>query len=210
LIAISGVSSFNNSRHCINIQGCDRVAITGNTVGFSGLTGGSDTGILSNNSLGGAQHTVVGNICTQAGGGAQEYGIYANVTSLTSATTIVGNSCLFNTTADIVLAGQTQNILVANNTFSTFTDVAPTVASASTIIISPSVSALTVTGTTNIGTINTTGCTRKTVTLIFADVLTVTDGNNLKLAGSFTTTADDTLTLYCDGTNWFEVARSVN
>lgn len=48
------------------------------------------------------------------------------------------------------------------------------------------------------------------VTLVFAGALTVTDGGNLKLAGNFVTTADDTLTLRCDGTNWIEVARSVN
>jgi hypothetical protein len=48
------------------------------------------------------------------------------------------------------------------------------------------------------------------VTLVFADALTVTDGSNLRLNGNFTTSADDTLTLVCDGTNWYEVARSAN
>jgi hypothetical protein len=48
------------------------------------------------------------------------------------------------------------------------------------------------------------------VVLQFADVLTVTDGSNLVLAGNFVTSLDDTLTLYCDGTNWREMARSVN
>jgi len=41
-------------------------------------------------------------------------------------------------------------------------------------------------------------------------VLTFTDGNNLKLAGDFVTTADDTTQLMCDGTNWYEMSRSVN
>ena len=68
-----------------------------------------------------------------------------------------------------------------------------------------------VTGTTGITSISTTNlgsgvCT----TLIFDDALTVTDGSNLKLAGNFTTTADDTLSVCFDGTNWFETARSVN
>jgi Pectate lyase superfamily protein len=48
------------------------------------------------------------------------------------------------------------------------------------------------------------------MTLVFTGALTVTDGGNLKLAGNLTTTADDTLTLVSDGTNWFEVSRSVN
>jgi len=51
----------------------------------------------------------------------------------------------------------------------------------------------------------------RTVTLMFQGIVTFTDGNNLKLAGNFVTTADDTITLCCaDGTNWYEVCRSVN
>jgi hypothetical protein len=38
----------------------------------------------------------------------------------------------------------------------------------------------------------------------------LTDGSNLKLAGNLVYTADDTCTLWCDGTNWTEMARSVN
>lgn len=46
---------------------------------------------------------------------------------------------------------------------------------------------------------------------MFQGIVTFTDGNNLKLAGNFVTTADDTITLCCaDGTNWYEVCRSVN
>ena len=51
----------------------------------------------------------------------------------------------------------------------------------------------------------------RTIRLMFTGVLTVTDGSNLKMAGNFVTTADDTITLTCyDGTNWFEDCRSVN
>jgi len=40
---------------------------------------------------------------------------------------------------------------------------------------------------------------------------TFKDGTgNLKLAGDFVATADDTLTLVCDGSFWVEMARSVN
>jgi len=68
-----------------------------------------------------------------------------------------------------------------------------------------------VTGTTTITSITATGFTRGVqITLIFDGVLTVTDGSNLKLAGDFVTTADDTLTLVYDGTNWYEIARAVN
>jgi hypothetical protein len=68
-----------------------------------------------------------------------------------------------------------------------------------------------VTGTTNITSITSTNLQAGvTITLIFDDVLTFTDGNNLKLAGNFVTTTDDTITLAYDGSNWFEVCRSVN
>lgn len=68
-----------------------------------------------------------------------------------------------------------------------------------------------VTGTTNITSITSTDFANGAViTLIFDGVLTFTDGNNLKLAGNFVTTADDTITLAYDGSNWYEVCRSVN
>ncbi len=68
-----------------------------------------------------------------------------------------------------------------------------------------------VTGTTTITSITSTNFgTGVVITLIFDDVLTLTDGNNLKLAGDFVTTADDTITLTYDGSSWYETARSVN
>lgn len=83
-----------------------------------------------------------------------------------------------------------------------------TVASANTITL-PGGTLNKVTGTTEIKKITaTTAGTR--VTLVFEGVVKVVDGENLKLAGNFETTADDTLTLVCDGTNWFEEARAVN
>jgi hypothetical protein len=82
------------------------------------------------------------------------------------------------------------------------------VASAATLGV-PTARVQTVTGTTNV-TNMTAGGAGQRVTLIFAGILTFTDGNNLKLAGNFVTTADDTITLVCDGTSWFETSRSVN
>jgi hypothetical protein len=69
-----------------------------------------------------------------------------------------------------------------------------------------------VTGTTTITTLNTCNATNsgRAVTLIFNGIATLTDGSNLKLANSFTSSADDTISLSCDGTNWYETSRSVN
>lgn len=71
-----------------------------------------------------------------------------------------------------------------------------------------------ITGTTNISTINFGNNTPRighTTTLKFDASLTVNDGaGNLKLAGNFSATADDTLVIMWDGTNWVEVSRSAN
>ena len=68
-----------------------------------------------------------------------------------------------------------------------------------------------ITGTTNITSIAAAdSVSGRVLFLIFDGVLTFTDGSNLKLAGNFVTTADDVICLVCDGTNWFEVSRSVN
>jgi hypothetical protein len=85
------------------------------------------------------------------------------------------------------------------------------VASAANLILTSVGENFLVTGTTNITSIA-SGSTiiGRRIVLIFEGVLTVTDGNNLKLAGNFVTSAGDTLTLFCDGTDWYEQARSVN
>lgn len=84
------------------------------------------------------------------------------------------------------------------------------VASAAALTLPVGFDAFLITGTTNITSIVALGHGGKTVRLIFEGILTFTDGSNLKLAGNLVTTADDTITLVCDGTNWFELARSVN
>jgi hypothetical protein len=50
------------------------------------------------------------------------------------------------------------------------------------------------------------------LTLIFTDSNTTVARNNAYLSGglNFTSTASDTLTLICSGTEWFEVSRSIN
>lgn len=69
-----------------------------------------------------------------------------------------------------------------------------------------------VSGITTITTLNTCDAANngRFVSLIFDGILTLTDGSNLKLAGGFITTADDTIQLVCDGVNWYEMSRSVN
>ena len=84
-----------------------------------------------------------------------------------------------------------------------------TVASATTVTLKDVGTLFSITGTTDITSVTASGPGR-IVVLKFADILTITDGSNLKIAGAFVTTADDTITLICDGTNWYEMARSRN
>ena len=83
------------------------------------------------------------------------------------------------------------------------------IASAATVTLLPSGNYFTITGTTTITSV-TASYPGRVVTLNFGGILTFTDGSNLKLNANFVTTADDTITLVCDGTNWIEIARSVN
>lgn len=65
-------------------------------------------------------------------------------------------------------------------------------------------------GATIIDTIN-KGTAGREITLIFTTAGGASDGvGNVKLSAAFTATADDTLTLVSDGTNWFEKSRSAN
>jgi hypothetical protein len=84
------------------------------------------------------------------------------------------------------------------------------IASAATITLPPNDEGYhSISGATNITSI-TASWAGRTVTLIFQGALTFTDGSNLKLAGNLVTTADDSISLVCDGTNWFEQSRSIN
>jgi hypothetical protein len=89
---------------------------------------------------------------------------------------------------------------------------ANTVASAATIALPKTGDVVAITGTTSITEITAdAGHKGRRVTLVFGDALTFTDGGNLKLAGNFVTTTDDTITIATpDGTTWYETARSVN
>jgi hypothetical protein len=85
----------------------------------------------------------------------------------------------------------------------------PSVASAATVTLPEYGTVFTISGTTNIDSITASWQGRR-VTLVFDGALTVGDASNLVLAGGFTTTANDSLTLDYVGSNWVEASRSVN
>jgi parallel beta-helix repeat protein len=105
----------------------------------------------------------------------------------------------------------TNNNLTGNQTGPDFGISLPVVASAATVTLTSKTTKIS--GTTNITSITAAGWAGQTITLIFQGVLTVVNGNDLKLSvglGNFTTAADATLTLLCDGGNFFEIGRSTN
>lgn len=120
---------------------------------------------------------------------------------------------------DIKLLGTTKRLWMRNcqdvtitNTAGAFIDADQAMpATASAAALAPKGKVTHVTGTDAVTSITATNFKAgDTLTLIFDDALTFTDGNNLKLAGNFSTGADDTISLAFDGTNFYEVARSVN
>lgn len=122
---------------------------------------------------------------------------------------IAYNDFRYNNTNVITnTAGASVNLWFHDN--KTSGSIVPAVSSAATIDLPYGEEVVSITGTTGITTIAANGHAGRRVTLVFAGALTVTDGSNLRLASNFTTTADDTLTLACDGSNWHEVARSAN
>ena len=78
------------------------------------------------------------------------------------------------------------------------------VASAATVTLPSHSHFFNITGTTTITSVAATWAGHQ-VTPVLAGILTFTDGSNLVLNGNFVTSADDTITLVCNGTNWYEV-----
>jgi hypothetical protein len=117
---------------------------------------------------------------------------------------------LLTSAIDVAVSPDTNVYIATTGTATLAGNPAQDVASAAAVTLPVIGKIFTVTGTTNITSIVAAGNSGREVTLIFADALTFTDGSNLKLAGNLSTSADDTITLVCDGTNWFERGRSAN
>lgn len=120
---------------------------------------------------------------------------------------------------DVLLTGTTkrlhlrecQNVTITNtaNSYIDADQAMPATASAASL--APLGKRTHVTGNINITSITTTNLkVGDEITLIFDSTPTLTDGNNIKAAGNLVATADDTWTGVFDGTNVYEIGRSVN
>lgn len=81
------------------------------------------------------------------------------------------------------------------------------IASASTVTLTVE-NVAKITGTATIDTITASTPGRR-VTLVFTSTAGISTAGNVKLAGAFVAAANDTITLVCDGTNWWEAGRKM-
>lgn len=131
------------------------------------------------------------------------YGVFITPTS--DEVIIIGLNLQYNTTGGINLGARADNIVIKD-----CLDVSTSrvVASESTLLTPATGTIIEVTGTTDIGNIHRVEADRFLV-LKFDDILNVLDTGNIVLGSAFTSAAGSTLTLVCDGTDWYEVSRTV-
>lgn len=170
---------------------------TASVYGIQASAGATDWAVLNCRS---------GNNLLGATAGHQKRGLGIN-TGASDRFRVIGNDFSDNETSGL-LNNATGTDWVIDDNLGVITT---TVASAATITL-PGEDVVKVSGTADITSI-TAGAPGRRVTIIFtgtAAATGLTDGSNLKLAGSLAYTPDDTISLVCDGTNWWETGRSVN
>jgi hypothetical protein len=118
LVQISSCALFNNNNRGIYVAGSSQAQINNSTCITNGSGISTNAGIYSDNSAGFGQHIISNNICTQATGGVQDYGIYANIVNNGASsgfTNIIGNVAQYNSVAQISTNGVTANITSTGN-----------------------------------------------------------------------------------------------
>jgi len=194
-------TSINN----ISFTGAGNVAIDGSI-----NTGSSGGNIDTSNAGGSIDTSAGGSIDTANGGGSINTNGNGSIGFGTSANRITLQGTAGSNGKTATLPNVTGTVVVASVISTTLGSGATTLAVASRVV------KLTghVSGNT-IGTI-TGGISGMSLVIIFVDALvTITNddtstANTVNLSASFTSSANDTLSLVYDGNKWFETARSVN
>lgn len=194
---------------------CSAISITDNRIDNVGQIGtGSDRfGIYIQG--GGTAVSIEGNKISDSNAKMQ-YGIYTpTIDQLTQS--VVGNSVYSATEHGARFKNSTDAMQSYRDNYF-FGTTAPvlndpacaTVASAASITIPTDKAVVKITGTTTITNIAASGHSGRHLSLFFTQACQLTDGGNLRLAGNFTSAADATISLVCDGVNWYEIGRSSN
>lgn len=125
-----------------------------------------------------------------------------NTDSLTIVNALVGNDC--------TVAGRlVTSTVTAHSVSAANEDLSAALGNVFTLTSTDGAKSVGLGGAENVTITN--GTAGQRITLIAADGnFTMTDGNDMILAGAFAMTAGDTIELIFDGSDWFEVARSDN
>lgn len=187
------ITDANSAAVGVRIDDVTYGAVTGNMVTFSAIGTSKGFSVTTGKEL-----TVTGNIVTVAATGLQ-----FDANSINCA--VAYNNFQACTTAQSLSTGGGHVIGPS------VPGEIPVTASAASITLPRHSDIHSISGTTNITSMTASNVwAGRRVTLIFQGILTFTDGSNLLLNGNFVTSADDTITLVCDGTNWIECSRSAN
>jgi Right handed beta helix region len=182
----------------IRLSSVTRATIAGNTLldcGQYGVSVGDGSGpqsldvVVTGNTI---DNCALGAVTT--GGTPNRVNVAGNVISKCTSTPILNNGTVRGLAANGNLTDQG----------------IPTIASATSITVPLGIDTVLVSGTTTITTVTGgSGFPGRRITLIFTGALTVNSTGNILLAGgSFTTAANSTLTLVCDGSGtWYEAGR---
>ena len=133
------------------------------------------------------------------------WGVYIGL--LSEVVSVVGNAFTSTISGDVINGTTSNTVVIANNSSTRGIE---SVASAAPLQLPDSGNVFLITGTTAFSDINSKTQVGRIVTLKFAGAVQIYVSATNLLAGNFLTTANDTLTLMCDGTAWNEIARSIN
>lgn len=162
--------------------------------------------------------TISGNTVTDLSG-LMQYGILLGGTITQTSCSVFNNQVFVATDTGIRVKNNTDSMVMYKNNYLNGTIAAafnepaiPNITAASTITIPTSWDVVRVGGTpgTTINSIVPNGHAGHIVTIIFAAAFTVNRTSTLVIPTTFSTTDADTLTLACNGSAWYEIARSVN
>lgn len=179
-------------------------------IAVTGLVDGSDSAITITGGGGTVKGRIAsGHVRRWSANGIPRVLYFDDAASVTISDLLVTDwdtSAISSSLLPIRIGDQRANIKIKNFNSGEATAVA-SVAGAITLPFGPDV--MTLTGTAAVTSI-TSSYKGRMVTLVNTSTASLTDGSNLKLAGNGPNTADDSITLVCDGTNWIETGRSVN
>lgn len=115
-LIINGCQFKSNKLHGIHATGYNFLTVNNNQCNFQGPTGAGDSGIRIEASQAFQRALVGGNICSQTGGGSQDFGIHITCTDANSLGLVTSNATPFNAVAGLLIDGaNAANFTAVNN-----------------------------------------------------------------------------------------------